>query len=145
MLIHGFKKNEVIQMSLTSKKREGLKMKALKILFVLFCLLAYAWAFSQPIHAQSVQPVWASSQISASPVGSLPFKMLIERNCPLYADRQMTLKIAEIPAGYNVVTLEKYDLQGSQGTVVLRVAYADGKGTQYTGWVSGTLNVKVPH
>ncbi len=120
-------------------------MKALKILFVLFCLLAYAWAFSQPIHAQSVQPVSASSQISASPVGSLPFKMLIERDCPLYADRQMTLKIGEIPAGYNVVTLERYDVQRSQGTVVLRVAYADGNGKRYTGWVTGTLHAKVPH
>ncbi len=145
MLIMEVKKNEVIQMSLNTEKREGLKMKALKILFVLFCLLAYAWAFSQPIHAQSAQPVSASSQISASPVGSLPFKMMIERNCPLYADKQMTLKIAEIPAGYNVVTLERYDVQRSQGTVVLRVAYADGNGIRYTGWVSGTLNVKVPH
>ncbi len=145
MLIMEVKKNEVIQMSLNLEKREGLKMKALKILFVLFCLLAYAWAFSQPIHAQSVQPVSASSQISAAPVGSLPFKMLIERNCPLYADRQMTLKIAEIPAGYNVVTLEKYDVQSSQGTVVLRVAYADGKGKDYKGWVYGTLHVKVAH
>ncbi len=145
MLIMEVKKNEVIQMSLNSEKREGLKMKALKILFVLFCLLAYAWAFSQPIHAQSAQPVSASSQISAAPVGSLPFKMMIERNCPLYADKQMTLKITEIPAGYNVVTLEKYDLQNSQGTVVLRVAYADGKGKEYTGWVCGTLHVMVPH
>jgi hypothetical protein len=120
-------------------------MKALKILFVLFCLLAYAWAFSQPIHAQSVQLASASSQITAATVGSLPFKMLIERSCPLYADRQMTLKIAEIPAGYNVVALEKYDLQHSQGIAVLRVAYADGRGKEYTGWVYGTLHVKVSH
>ncbi len=113
-------------------------MKVAKVSFVLICLLAYTWVFCMPAQGQEYRPQAGSS------AAVHPFKVMLERNSPLYADRQMTSAIAEIPAGYNVVVLEKYDLQSSQRTVVLRVAYADGKGKEYTGWVYGTLNVHVP-
>jgi hypothetical protein len=119
-------------------------MKALKVLFVLFCLLAFAWVFSLPIHAQSVQPVSTSSQISAAAVGSLPFKMLIERSCPLFADRLLNSRIADIRTGDHVLVLEKYDMQQGNGLVVLRVVYVDKKGKEFTGWVYGTLHVHHP-
>jgi hypothetical protein len=119
-------------------------MKALKVLFVLFCLLAYAWAFSQPSHAQSVQPVSTSSQISAAAVGSLPFKLLIERTCPLYADRLLNSRLAEIPTGDQVLVLEKYEMHSGSGLSVLRVIYVDKKGKELTGWVYGTLHVHYP-
>jgi hypothetical protein len=119
-------------------------MKALKLLFVLFCLLAFAWAFSQPIHAQSVQPVSTSAQISAAAVGSLPFKMLIERSCPLYADRLLNSRIADIPSGDQVMVLEKYEMHSGSGLAVLRVIYVDKKGKESIGWVYGTLHVRYP-
>jgi len=119
-------------------------MKVLKVLFVLFCLLAYAWAFSQPIHAQSVQPVLSSFQVSAAAVGSLPFKMLTERSCPLFADRLLNSRIAEVSAGDQVTVLEKYDMQQGSRLVVLRVVYVDKKGKELTGWVYGTLHVHYP-
>jgi hypothetical protein len=124
--------------------KEGPNMKLLKLLFVLFCLLAFAWAFSQPIHAQSVQPVSTSSQISAAAVGSLPFRMLIERSCPLYADRLLNSRIADIPAGDQVMVLEKYEMHSGSGLAVLRVIYVNKKGKEFTGWVYGTLHVHHP-
>lgn len=119
-------------------------MKALKLLFVLFCLLAFALAFSQPIHAQSVQPVSTSSQISAAAVASPPFKLLIERTCPLYADKLLTSRLAEIPTGDQVMVLEKYDMQQGSKLVVLRVVYVDKTGKEFTGWLCGTLHVHYP-
>lgn len=119
-------------------------MKLLKLSFVLVCLLAYAWAFSTPAKGETFQPRYVSQPANAAVTETLPFKAVLERMSPLYADRQMTLKIAEIPAGYNVVVLEKHDMKRGNGLVSLRVACADGKGKEYTGWVYGTLHVVVP-
>ena len=120
-------------------------MKLFKMSFVLVCLLAYAWAFCGPAKGEEIQPRYQSQPANAAVTETLPFKAVLERVSPLYADRQMTLKIAEIPAGYNVVVLEKYNAKRGNGLVVLRVAYADGKGKEYTGWVYGTLHVNVPN
>jgi hypothetical protein len=96
-------------------------MKVLKVLFVLFCLLAYAWTFSRPV------------------------KALVERNSPLFANRQMTLKIADVPAGQQVTVLEKYTTNRSDRLLVLLVEYTDKSGKELTGWFYGTLHVSYPH
>ena len=119
-------------------------MKLFKVSFILVCLLAYAWVFCGPAKAQEFKPRYISHTMPASSAETLPFKAVLERMSPLCADRQMTIKIAEIPAGHSIVVLEKYDAQRGNGLVDLRVAYADGKGKEYTGWVSGTLHVNVP-
>jgi hypothetical protein len=120
-------------------------MKVIKVLFVLFCLLAFAWAFSKPIHAQAVQPVSMSYQNLAAVADTLPFKALVERSCPLFADRQMTVNITDIPAGQQVTVLEKTEMNRGNRLVVLLVAYADRGGKEKHGWVYGTLHVHIPH
>ena len=118
-------------------------MKTLKMLFVLFCLLAYAWVFSLSAQAQAFQPLYASHTTNAAP-DTIPFKALVERNSPLFADRQMTLKIADVPAGHQVTVLEKYHT--NQGKlVVLLVEYTDKSGKELMGWFCGTLHVNYPH
>lgn len=119
-------------------------MKLLKMSFVLMCLVAYAWTFCGPAKGEEFKPRYISRTMPASAAETLPFKAVLERMSPLYADRQMTVKLAEIPVGYSVVVLEKYDAGRGNGLVDLRVAYADGKGKEYTGWVYGTLHVNVP-
>jgi hypothetical protein len=120
-------------------------MKAFKILYVLFCLLAFMWAFSRPMPAQAVQPASVISQKQAAVTDTLPFKALIERASPLFVDRQMTIKIADIPAGQQVTVLEKSDLDRGNRLVVLLVTYADKDGKEKHGWVYGTLHVHFPH
>ena len=120
-------------------------MKMLKILFVLFCLLAYAWTFSQPVRAQVFQPLYASHQPSAAGEDTRPFKALVERTSPLFADRQMTLKIADVPAGQQVTVLEKYTTNRSDRLLVLLVEYTDKSGKELMGWFYGTLHVSYPH
>lgn len=120
-------------------------MKLFKMSFILVCLVAYAWAFCGPAKGEEFKPRYNSRTIPAAAAETLPFKAVLEKTSPLYADRQMTVKIAEIPAGYSVVVLEKYDARRGYGLVDLRVAYADGKGKEYTGWVYGTLQVNVPN
>ncbi len=74
-------------------------MKLAKMSFILVCLFAYAWTFCGPARGQEFQQRYVSQPVNAAAVDSLPFKAVLERVSPLYADRQMTLKIAEIPAG----------------------------------------------
>ena len=119
-------------------------MKMLKILFVLFCLLAYAWTFSQPVRAQVFQPLYASHQPGAAAEDTRPFKALVERTSPLFADRQMTLKIADVPAGQQVTVLETYNTNRSDRLLLL-VAYTGKDGKDRMGWFYGTLNVHYPH
>jgi hypothetical protein len=120
-------------------------MKVLKVLFVLFCLLAYAWAFSRPVQAQVFQPLYASYPANAAAGDSSPFRAMVERTSPLFADRQMTLKIADVPAGQQVTVLEKYTTNRSDRLLILLVAYADKDGRERTGWFYGTLRVHYPH
>jgi hypothetical protein len=120
-------------------------MKVLKVLFVLFCLLAYAWAFSRPVQAQVFQPLYASYPTGAAAGDTLPVKALVERTSPLFADRQITLKIADIPAGQQVTILEKYSTNRSDRLLVLLVEYTDESGKELMGWFYGTLHVSYPH
>jgi hypothetical protein len=120
-------------------------MKVLKVLFVLFCLMAYAWTFSRPVQAQVFQPLYASHQTGAVAEGTRPFKALVERTSPLFADRQMTLKIADVPAGQHVTVLESYSTNRSDRLLVLLVEYTDKNGKELMGWFYGTLNVRYPH
>jgi hypothetical protein len=120
-------------------------MKVLKVMFVLFCLLAYAWAFSRPVQAQVLQPLSASYPTNAAAGNSSPFRALVERTSPLFANRQMTLKIADVPAGQQVTVLEKYTTNRSDRLLILLVAYADKDGRERTGWFYGTLHVSYPH
>ena len=120
-------------------------MKMLKILFVLFCLLAYAWTFSRPVQAQVFQPLYASYPTSAAATETLPFRALVERTSPLFADRQMTLKIADVPAGQQITVLEKYTTNRSDRLLVLLVEYTDKSGKELMGWFYGTLHVSYPH
>ncbi len=120
-------------------------MRVFKLLFIAFCLLAYAWAFSRPLHAQAVQPVSVYFQNSAAVTDTLPFKALVERASPLFGDRQMTLKIADIPAGQQVTVLEKTGMNRGNQLVVLLVSYAGKDGKEMNGWLYGTLHVHLPH
>ena len=145
MLISETKKNEVNPTGLRAHKKEGCEMRVFKILFVLFCLLAYAWAFSRPVQAQVFQPLYASYPTSAAAEDTLPFRALVERTSPLFADRQMTLKIADVPAGQQDTVLKKYTSNRSDRLLILLVAYADKDGRERTGWFCGTLHVHYPH
>jgi hypothetical protein len=120
-------------------------MKVLKVLFVLFCLLAYAWAFSRPVQAQVFQTLYASYPMNSAAGDMLPFKALVERTSPLYADRQMTVKIADVPAGQQVTVLEKYTTNRSDRLLILLVEYADKDGKERAGWFCGTMHVHYPH
>ena len=120
-------------------------MKVFKILFVLICLLAYAWVFSLPAQAQAFQPLYARHQASGDALNAYPFNVVVERTSPLFADRQMTLKIADVPAGQQVTVLEKYTTNRSDRLLVLLVEYADKDGRERMGWFCGTLHVKYPH
>ena len=119
-------------------------MKVLKVLFVLFCLLAYAWSFSRPVQAQVFQPLYASHPTGAAAEDTQPFKALVERTSPLFADRQMTSKIADVPAGQHVTVLEKHTTNRSD-RVLLLVEYPDKSGKGHLGWFYGTLRVSYPH
>jgi hypothetical protein len=130
--------------SLISQKREGCKMKMLKILFVLFCLLAYAWAFSRPVQAQVFQTLYGSHPTGAAAEDTRPFKALVERTSPLFADRQMTLKIADVPAGQQVTVLETYNTNRHNRSLTLLVAYTGKDGKDRMGWFYGTLHVNYP-
>ncbi|HEX9158348.1 MAG TPA: hypothetical protein VF827_10040 [Syntrophales bacterium] len=120
-------------------------MKMLKILFVLFCLLAYAWTFSRPVQAQVFQPLYASHPTSAAGEDTRPIKALVERTSPLFADRQMTLKIADVPAGQQVTVLERYTTNRGDRVLILLVEYTDKSGKERMGWFCGTLRVHYPH
>jgi hypothetical protein len=120
-------------------------MKVLKVLFILFCLLAYGWAFSKPLPAQVGKPASVFLQNSAAVTDTLPFKALVERASPLFGDRQMTVKIADVRAGQQVTVLEKADMNRGNRLVVLLVSYADKDGKEMNGWLYGTLHVHLPH
>jgi hypothetical protein len=120
-------------------------MRVYKVLFVLICLLSFALAFSMPIPVQAGKPASVFLQNSAAVTDTLPFKALIERASPLFVDRQMTLKIADIPAGQHVTVLEKTDMNRGNGLVVLLVSYAGKNGKEMNGWLYGTLYVHLPH
>ena len=120
-------------------------MKMLKMLFVLFCLLAYTWVFSLPAQGQVFQPMYASYQASGDGLNAHPFNAMVEKTSPLFADRQMTLKIAEIPRGDQVTVHEKYDINPAKGLFALLVTYTDKSGKERLGWLSGTLHVNYPH
>ena len=120
-------------------------MRVFKIMFVLLCLLAYAWVFSLPAQAQVFQPLYASYTTKAAPADTIPFKALVERNSPLFADRKMTLKITDVPAGQQVTVLEKYHTNQGNEVLVLLVEYTDKSGKELMGWFCGTLRVRYPH
>ena len=120
-------------------------MKMLKMLFVLFCLLSYAWVFSLPAQAQVFQPLSASYRASGDALNAFPFNAVVEKVSPLFADRQMTQKIAEIPRGDQVTVHEKYDINPAKGLFALLVTYTDKSGKERLGWLSGTLHVNYPH
>lgn len=120
-------------------------MNVLKVLFVLFCLLAYAWAFSRPVQAQVFQTLYASYPTGAAAADTLPFKALVERTSPLFADRQMTLKINDVPAGQLVTVLETYNTNRSDRVLILLVEYADKDGRERMGWFYGTLKIHYPN
>src|SRR5512138_349644 len=132
-------------MSSSLQKREGCKMRIFKILFVLFCLLAYAWVFSLPAQAQAFQPQYARHQASGDALNAYPFNAVVERISPLFADRQMTLKIAEIPAGDQITVLEKFDVNPAKGLFLMLVTYIDKSGKELAGWLCGTLQVNYPN
>ncbi len=118
-------------------------MKTLKMLFVLVCLLATLWVFSLPAQGQDFQPQNVSHE-SAATNTSLPFKAMVERNSPVFADRQMTAKIAEVKAGQQVTVLEISGAVPNGRPFTLLVAYTDKKGMERAGWFYGTLHVHVP-
>jgi hypothetical protein len=130
--------------SLNSQEGKVSKMRVYKVLFVLVCLLAFALAFSMPIPVQAGKPASVFLQNSAAVTDALPFKALVERACPLFVDRQMTLKIADVPAGQQVTVLEKTDMNRGDGLVVLLVSYAGRNGKEMNGWLYGTLHVHLP-
>ena len=119
-------------------------MKMFKMFFVLFCLLAYMWAFSLPAKGQDFQPRNVSFATAATNT-SLPFKAMVERNSPVYADRHMTVKIAEVKAGQQVTVLEISGAARNGRPFTLLVAYTDKDGAERAGWFYGTLHVHVPN
>jgi hypothetical protein len=119
-------------------------MKMFKMVFVLFCLLAYMWVFSLPAKAQDFQPRNVSLATAATDT-SLPFKAMVERNSPVYADRQMTAKIAEVKAGQQVTVLEISGPARNGRPFTLLVAYTDRNGVERAGWFYGTLHVHLPN
>lgn len=120
-------------------------MKVFKIMFVLFCLLAYAWVFSLPAQAQAFQAQYARHQASGDALNAYPFNVVVERISPLFADRQMTLKIAEIPAGDRITVHEKYDMNRDNGLFLMLVTHIDKSGKERAGWLCGTLHVNYPN
>jgi ABC-type oligopeptide transport system substrate-binding subunit len=120
-------------------------MKVLKVLFVLFCLLAYAWAFSRPVQAQVFQTLYASYPTNSAAEDARPFKALVEGTSPLYADRQMTLKITDVPASQQVTVQETYNTNRGDRLLVLLVTHAGKDGRERMGRFCGTLRVHYPH
>ncbi|NPV05037.1 MAG: hypothetical protein HPY67_09940 [Syntrophaceae bacterium] len=114
-----------------------------KIFFVLFCLLAYMWVFSLPAKGQDLEPRNVSFSTGATNT-SLPFKAMVERNSPVYADKQMTAKIAEVKAGQQVTVLEIGGPAHDGRPFILLVAYTDRNGVERAGWFYGTLHVHLP-
>lgn len=119
-------------------------MKVFKFAFVLFCLLAYTWAFCRPLQGQTFQPLNAWHPAVTTATENLPFRAFVEKASPIFADRRMTLKIAEIPAGDQVTVLEKFESSRDSQFVVLLASYTDKRGKEIVGWLSGTLHVTVP-
>ena len=120
-------------------------MRVFKLLFVLFCLLAYAWVFSLPAQAQAFQPQYARHQASGDALNAFPFNAVVKKTSPLFADRQMILKIAEIPPGDQITVFEKHVIDPGKGILTLLVIYTDKSGKERAGWMSGTLHVNYPH
>jgi len=143
MLIPEIKKKRVIPKARNARKSEGLRMKMFKMFFVLLCLLAYAWAFSLPAKGQDFQPRNISASTAATHA-SLPLKAVVERNGPVFADRQMTARIAEVKAGRQVTILEIGGPVRSNRPFTLLIAYTDGNGAERAGWFYGTLHVHIP-
>jgi len=77
-------------------------------------------------------------------MNAFPFSAVVEKTSPLFADRQMTLKIAEIPPGDQVTVLEKFDVNPAKGLFTLLVTYTDKSGKERAGWLCGTLHVNYP-
>jgi hypothetical protein len=116
-------------------------MKMLKMLFVLFCLLAYTWVFSLPAQGQAFQILQAGGDAT----NVFPFNAVVEKTSPLFADRQMILKIAEIPPGDQITVFEKHVIDPGKGILTLLVIYTDKSGKERAGWLAGTLHVNYPH
>lgn len=119
-------------------------MKMFKMLFVLVCLLAYMWVFSLPSQGQDFQTRNVSHETAATNT-SLPFKAMVERDSPVYADRHMTAKITEVKAGEPVTVLEISGPARNGRPFTLLIAYTDRNGMERMGWFYGTLHVHVPH
>ena len=119
-------------------------MKMFKMLFVLVCLLAYMWVFSLPAKGQDIHPPNVPNATAATNT-SLPFKAMVEKNSPVYADRHMTARIGEVKAGEQVTVLEIGGPARNDRPVTLLVAYKDRNGMERAGWFYGTLHVHVPH
>ncbi|OPY05672.1 MAG: hypothetical protein A4E67_01827 [Syntrophaceae bacterium PtaB.Bin038] len=118
-------------------------MKLFKLLFVLICILATMWVFSLPAQGQDFQPRKVSDA-SAAMNTSLPFRAVVERNAPVFADRQVTEKIAEVKAGRQVTVLEISGPSRNGRPFTLLVAYTDKDGSERAGWFYGTLHVHAP-
>lgn len=120
-------------------------MKMFKMLFVLFCLLAYTLVFTLPAKGQDFQPRRSLHPTHAAAGTTLPFKAIVEKDSPLFGDRQMTLKIGDVAAGQQVTVLDNYGATRVDRPVVLLVSHADTSGKEHTGYFYGTLRVRVPH
>lgn len=115
-------------------------MKMLKMLFVLFCLLAYTWVFSLPAQGQAFQPL----QTVGDATNVFPFHAVVEKTSPLFADRKMTVKIAEIPPGDQITVFEKHVIDPGRGILAMQVLHTDKSGKERAGWLCGTLHINYP-
>jgi hypothetical protein len=119
----------------------GNKMNATKLMLTLSCfvvilILAAHTAGARGMHFEN-KPV----SMSVGTVTSPPFTMRVDALCPLFAEKELTSKITDIPAGTRVLVTQKFSSmdQGNK-MVTLRVKYLE-----YTGWVYGTLRVALPN
>jgi hypothetical protein len=116
-------------------------MNATKLMLTLSCLVVILIIAAHTAGARGMnfenQPV----PMSAGAVTSPPFTMRVDALCPLFAEKELVSKIADIPAGTRVLVTKKFSSM-DQGCkmVTLRVKYLE-----YTGWVHGTLHVALPN
>lgn len=120
-------------------------MKQTKLLIILSCLLVFTLIGANATIARTSRPESSTFLTASATVDALLFKLLVERSSPLFAGRDRASVITTIPAGEQVLALEKYDMGRGDGQVVLRVQYLDKHGKEYSGWVYGTLRITFPH